>query len=125
MNLRAAIRDPAVLHSLILAYAARHQAHTRGLGETAESVGHKSKAMYLINQRLSVNPTNPSDGTILAALSLTALEDRWGNYGAAWVHMRGVMEMIRNRGGPNAFVDSWVLLLLSTLRFFHLPDVSG
>jgi len=110
-TLRAAVRDPAVLHSLILSHASRHQAHTRGLpGETSESASHKSKAIYLLNQRLSVNSTSPSDGTVLAALSLTSLEDRWGNYDAAWVHMRGAMQMIRNR----------VVLTISTKTgFFH------
>jgi hypothetical protein len=114
VQMRAAILDPAVLHSLILSYAARHQAHLRGLPETAELASHKSKAIYIINQRLSVNPTSPSDGTVLAALSLTSLEDRWGSYDAAWVHMRGVMQMIRNRGGPEDFRENWVLSLLST-----------
>lgn len=91
INMRAAIRDPAVLHALILSSAARHQAHVCGLSETAESASHKSKAIYIINQRLSVNPTGPSDGTVLAALALTSLEDRWGGYDAAWVYMRGAM----------------------------------
>jgi hypothetical protein len=112
-NIRAAIRDSAVLHALILSYAARHQAHMWDLSETAESASHKSKAAYLINQRLSVNPSSPSDRTVLAALALTSLEDRWGNYDMAWVHMRGVMQMIRNRGGPEDFGEIWILSLLS------------
>jgi hypothetical protein len=113
-HVRETVRNPTVLHALVLAYAARHQADAMGLSETTEPLSHKSKAIHLIIERLSINPSKPSDGTILAALSLTSLEDRWGNYRAAWIYMRGAMQMIRSRGGPKSFMCNWILTLLGT-----------
>jgi hypothetical protein len=70
----------------------------------------------MLREHLTKNPNDASDVAIIACLSAAALEDfdpRPGHKEISWMHMRAARQMIRNRGGPIAFENTRLAMLIN------------
>jgi hypothetical protein len=70
---------------------------------TQGSIKRHRKTLTLLNEQLS-KPTNQlNDSTITVVVSLAVMSDAMGDFEALKAHIAGLRQMIRLRGGMNAF----------------------
>lgn len=106
--------DAAFMHAAAVAA----EAYSIGTGgkETAAStrqlLHHQSKALCLIQERLSVSPqTSIADATILAVLYLAFHAHFFLDYQIAKNHMEGLRKIVDVRGGLYTFKDNTKLVV--------------
>lgn len=111
-----AMKGPVAFQNTILVHAANTWAWVRNETETSNTLIHRDRAITMLREHLHNNPSDNSDVAIISCLSAAALEDfdpRPGHKEISWLHMRAAREMIRSRGGPVAFSDTRLGMLIN------------
>lgn len=111
-----AMKGPVAFQNTILVHAANTWAWVRNETETSYTLIHRDRAITMLREHLHKNPSDNSDVAIISCLSAAALEDfdpRPGHKEISWVHMRAAREMIRSRGGPVAFSNTRLGMLIN------------
>ncbi|KAG0159453.1 hypothetical protein PDIDSM_6975 [Penicillium digitatum] len=100
--------------------------------ETQNPLLHVDRAVSMFQEQRAVNPHGISDVAIISCLSAAALEDcdpRPGHKEISRVHMRAAREMIRARGGPAAFTNTRIGMMINWQNYLlprnetHEPSV--
>ncbi|RHZ43676.1 sigma-70 region 2 family protein [Aspergillus thermomutatus] len=110
------MKGPVAFQNTILVHAANTWAWVRNEEETKMSLVHRNRAISMLREHLAENPGDISDVAIIACLSAAGLEDfdpRPGRKQISWIHMRAAREMIRARGGPAAFENTRLGMLIN------------
>ncbi|CAI7654746.1 unnamed protein product [Penicillium discolor] len=84
--------------------------------DTQNTLLHRDRAVSVLREHRADNPHDISDVAIISCLSAAALEDcdpRPGHKEISWVHMRAAREMIRARGGPAAFANTRIGMMIN------------
>lgn len=111
-----AMKGAVAFQNTVLVHAANTAAWVRGKTETKNTLLHRDRAITMLREHLCNNPRDISDVAIISCLSAAALEDfdpRPGHKEISWVHMRAAREMIRARGGPAAFENTRLGMLIN------------
>ncbi|KAJ5944064.1 hypothetical protein N7516_004232 [Penicillium verrucosum] len=85
-------------------------------GDSQNTLFHGDRAISVLREHRADNPHDISDVAIISCLSAAALEDcdpRPGHKEISWVHMRAAREMIRARGGPAAFANTRIGMMIN------------
>ena len=104
----ASFRDSGMVHAT--------NAWTGGRGGVEGSLAHPHQAPLMHGERLEDRLGDISDSAIISSLSAAGLEDadaRPGRKEISWMHMRTAREMIRARGGPAAFHNTRLGILIN------------
>jgi hypothetical protein len=110
------MKGAVAFQNTILVHAANTWAWVRNEEETKMSLVHRNRAISMLREHLAENPGDISDVAIIACLSAAGLEDfdpRPGRKQISWIHMRAAREMIRARGGPAAFENTRLGMLIN------------
>ncbi|GIK01627.1 hypothetical protein Aspvir_005665 [Aspergillus viridinutans] len=110
------MKGPVAFQNTILVHAANTWAWIRNEEETKMALVHRNRAISMLREHLAANPGDISDVAIIACLSAAGLEDfdpRPGRKQISWIHMRAAREMIRARGGPAAFENTRLGMLIN------------
>ena len=110
-----------VLHSSLLISAANNPAFSHGQEGATRVLVQKGKTMNLIRQALQRGQTALTDGMLYAVATTALAEDRLGNQVSSRVHLDGLKQLIRLRGGmkslrkkyPLCGVLAWVEISVS------------
>ncbi|KAN0102229.1 hypothetical protein V8E51_012739 [Hyaloscypha variabilis] len=97
-----AFQDAALLHAFIFC-ADGHCTISQGRKERPAAVIHLRKAIKIVNERLRVPVPSITDATIAVVCTFAHTEILNDNHENWMVHMRGLKQMIRQRGGIQAF----------------------
>ncbi|KAJ5103414.1 hypothetical protein N7532_003943 [Penicillium argentinense] len=111
-----AMKGAVAFQNTILVHAANTWAWVRNEGETADALLHRDRAITMLREHMLNNPFDDSDVAIISCLSAAALEDfdpRPGRKVFSWIHMRAARDMIRARGGPAAFANTRLGMLIN------------
>lgn len=111
-----AMKGAVAFQNTILVHAANTWAWVRNEGETADGLLHRDRAIGMLREHMHKHPGDISDVAIISCLSAAALEDfdpRPGRKGFSWMHMRAARDMIRARGGPPAFANTRLGMLIN------------
>ncbi|KAJ5988862.1 hypothetical protein N7481_004072 [Penicillium waksmanii] len=111
-----AMKGAVAFQNTILVHAANTWAWVRNEGETADGLLHRDRAIRMLREHMHKNPGDTSDVAIISCLSAAALEDfdpRPGRKEFSWMHMRAARDMIRARGGPAAFANTRLGMLIN------------
>lgn len=111
-----AMKGAVAFQNTILVHAANTWAWVRNEGETADGLLHRDRAIRMLREHIHKNPGDTSDIAIISCLSAAALEDfdpRPGRKEFSWMHMRAARDMIRARGGPTAFANTRLGMLIN------------
>ncbi|KAJ5507778.1 hypothetical protein N7527_009921 [Penicillium freii] len=85
-------------------------------GDSRNTLLNRDRAVSVLREHRADNPHDISDVAIISCLSAAALEDcdpRPGHKEIGWVHMRAAREMIRARGGPAAFANTRIGMMIN------------
>ncbi|GAB1194559.1 hypothetical protein APSETT444_003805 [Aspergillus pseudonomiae] len=110
------MKGAVTFQNTILVHAANTWAWVRNEEETDYTLVHRNRAISMLRDHMTRNPGDISDVAIIACLSAAGLEDfdpRPGHKEISWVHMRAAREMIRARGGPAAFENTRLGMLIN------------
>ncbi|KAJ6115509.1 hypothetical protein N7523_005926 [Penicillium sp. IBT 18751x] len=111
-----AMKGAVAFQNTILVHAANTWIWVRNETENTSTLQHRDRAVTMLREHLGNNPRDNSDVAIISCLSAAALEDfdpRPGHKEISWVHMRAAREMIRSRGGPAAFANTRLGMLIN------------
>ncbi|KAM0127295.1 hypothetical protein ACHAP3_008863 [Botrytis cinerea] len=97
-----AFQDAALLHAFIFC-ADGHGTISRGRKEGPAAVIHLRQAIQIVNERLRAPVPSITDATIAVVCTFAHMEILNGNHENWMVHMRGLEQMLRHRGGMEAF----------------------
>ncbi|KAL4897174.1 hypothetical protein BDV59DRAFT_198594 [Aspergillus ambiguus] len=110
------MKGAVAFQNTILVHAANTWAWVRHEEETHYTLTHRNRALSMLRTHLAAYPGDTSDVAIIACLSAAGLEDfdpRPGHKPISWMHMRAAREMIRARGGPAAFANTRLGMLIN------------
>lgn len=111
-----AMKGAVAFQNTILVHAANTWAWVRNEGETSDGLLHRDRAIRMLREHMHKTPGDTSDVAIISCLSAAALEDfdpRPGRKEFSWMHMRAARDMIRARGGPAAFANTRLGMLIN------------
>ncbi|KAF8859126.1 hypothetical protein BDZ45DRAFT_590317, partial [Acephala macrosclerotiorum] len=103
-----AFQDAALLHAFIFC-ADEHGTISQGRKEGPAAVIHLRKAIQIVNERLQAPVPSITDATIAVVCTFAHTEILNGNHENWIVHMRGLKQMLRRRGGMQAFESNRLL----------------
>ncbi|KAI1333127.1 hypothetical protein F5Y16DRAFT_4135 [Xylariaceae sp. FL0255] len=103
-----AFEDPAILHSMLFSTRAMSQL-SRFCAELPEAVIHLRECVRLVNERLGSSPPILTDSTIAVVATVAFVEKSMGRHDNWKIHMRGLQEIIRLRGGIGALHSNRIL----------------
>ncbi|KAJ5953181.1 hypothetical protein N7454_000077 [Penicillium verhagenii] len=110
------MKGAVAFQNTILVHAANTWAWVRNETESTDALVHRDRSLTMLREHLTKYPRDNSDVAIVSCLSAAALEDfdpRPGHKEISWVHMRAAREMIRSRGGPAAFANTRLGMLIN------------
>ncbi|OJJ39332.1 hypothetical protein ASPWEDRAFT_49348 [Aspergillus wentii DTO 134E9] len=110
------MKGAVAFQNTILVHAANTWAWVRNETETKNTLIHRDRSISMLREHMMKNPKDISDVAIIGCLSAAGLEDfdpRPGHKEISWVHMRAAREMIRARGGPVAFENTRLGMLIN------------
>lgn len=96
------LTDAAMLQALLYA-AAVHLALLEGKTDSWDIMYHQHQTVSILNQRLSHSTSCIEDSTVGAISCLALGEATLGNRSQWDIHMRGLKQILRKRGGISAF----------------------
>ncbi|KAJ5604922.1 hypothetical protein N7510_010076 [Penicillium lagena] len=111
-----AMKGAVAFQNTVLVHAANTWAWVRHESETKNTLLHRDRAVTMLREHFQNHPHDISDISIISCLSAAALEDfdpRPGHKQTSWRHMRAAREMIRVRGGPAAFENTRLGMLIN------------
>lgn len=95
-----AMNNPITFQATALAFAAGHLARLHGRDDTPNSQKHRMQTLRKLREHFFGQKTHSDDLDIMVAvLSLASCEDRFGESGRAWIHMRGCIAMLEKMLG--------------------------
>ncbi|RDW63271.1 hypothetical protein BP6252_10816 [Coleophoma cylindrospora] len=97
-----AFQDAALLHAFIFC-AYGHSTISQGRKESPAAVIHLRKAIQIVNERLRAPVPSITDATIAVVCTFAHTEIFNCNHENWRVHMRGLKQMLQQRGGIHAF----------------------
>lgn len=99
-----AMDNPIAFQATALAFAAGHLARLHGRTHTDQSLKHRIQTLRKLREHFFGVKKHSDDLDItVAMLSLASCEDRFGDHTAAWVHMRGCVNMLEKSIGKLEF----------------------
>ncbi|PYI10424.1 hypothetical protein BO78DRAFT_306029 [Aspergillus sclerotiicarbonarius CBS 121057] len=110
------MKGPVAFQNTILVHAANTWVWVRDEEPDETALVHRHRAITMLREHRERNPGDVSDEAIIACLSAAGLEDfdpRPGHKQISWLHMRAAREMIRARGGPSAFENTRLGMLIN------------
>ncbi|PWY84467.1 sigma-70 region 2 family protein [Aspergillus sclerotioniger CBS 115572] len=110
------MKGPVAFQNTILVHAANTWVWVRDEEPDETALYHRDRAITMLREHRERNPGDISDEAIIACLSAAGLEDfdpRPGHKQISWLHMRAAREMIRARGGPSAFENTRLGMLIN------------
>ncbi|PWY92341.1 hypothetical protein BO70DRAFT_7641 [Aspergillus heteromorphus CBS 117.55] len=110
------MKGPVAFQNTILVHAANTWVWVRNEEPDESALVHRARAISMLREHREHNPGDFSDEVIIACLSAAGLEDfdpRPGHKEISWLHMRAAREMIRARGGPSAFENTRLGMLIN------------
>ncbi|KAF7865301.1 hypothetical protein EAF04_006278 [Stromatinia cepivora] len=108
---RVSCLDPEPVH-VIMGFSIQHMARLHGQQEPPIAIKHKTEGMRVINKRLSDPAQALSDGSIGAVANFTSHELLSGLPEDFSIHMNGLDQMVKCRGGLVAFSKNRPLQLV-------------
>lgn len=111
-----AMKGPLTFVNTVLVHAANTQAWLRKQTETPATLYYRQRAISMLREHMLQYPHDISDNAITACMSAAALEDfdpRPERKEISWIHMRQARNMIRKRGGPAAFENTKLAMLIN------------
>ncbi|KAL1965386.1 hypothetical protein VTN77DRAFT_5823 [Rasamsonia byssochlamydoides] len=111
-----AMKGAVTFVNTVLVHAANTWAWVHNETETRSTLLHRQRAISMLKDHMSKFPDDVSDNAITACMSAAALEDfdpRPGRKEISWIHMRQARRMIRDRGGPAAFENTKLAMLIN------------
>ncbi|KAI3392381.1 hypothetical protein diail_5769 [Diaporthe ilicicola] len=109
------LQDEAYFHSTLAISASYVDFYQRKPSVSPKTLYHISKAYELVNTRLS-GPQCVSDSAVAAVISLVMYQQIHGQHSAGLMHLRGLYQMIRLRGGIRRLLKENRALALKALR---------
>lgn len=110
------MKGAVTFQNTVLVHAANTWAWVRNETETEYTLAYRDRAISMLRDHMVNNPQDISDVAIIACISAAGLEDfdpRPGRKHISWLHMRAAREMIRARGGPAAFENTRLGMLIN------------
>ncbi|PYH82763.1 sigma-70 region 2 family protein [Aspergillus uvarum CBS 121591] len=110
------MKGPVAFQNTILVHAANTWTWVRNQEVDERGLIHRDRAISMLREHRERHPHDFSDEVIIACLSAAGLEDfdpRPGRKQISWLHMRAAREMIRARGGPAAFHNTRLGMLIN------------
>ncbi|PYH45487.1 sigma-70 region 2 family protein [Aspergillus saccharolyticus JOP 1030-1] len=110
------MKGPVAFQNTVLVHAANTWTWVRNQEVDERGLMHRDRAISMLRQRRERYPHDFSDEVITACLSAAGLEDfdpRPGRKPISWLHMRAAREMVRARGGPAAFHNTRLGMLIN------------
>ncbi|RAL15358.1 sigma-70 region 2 family protein [Aspergillus homomorphus CBS 101889] len=110
------MKGPVAFQNTILVHAANTWTWVRNQEVDERGLIHRDRALSMLRRHRERHPHDFSDEVIIACLSAAGLEDfdpRPGRKQISWLHMRAAREMIRARGGPAAFHNTRLGMLIN------------
>lgn len=110
------MKSAVTFQNTVLVHAANTWAWVRNETETEYTLAYRDRAISMLRDHMVNNPQDISDVAIIACISAAGLEDfdpRPGRKHISWLHMRAAREMIRARGGPVAFENTRLGMLIN------------
>lgn len=101
-----AFKDLALFHAILFSSVCLK---TLTVKEVPKAVAHLKECIRLVNQRLRSPSPVVADSTILIVLMVAYTEKLTGHHKNWEVHMQGLKQMVRLRGGLKSFESNWVL----------------
>jgi hypothetical protein len=129
LSVNDSLQDAAILH-LVLAFATYRWATMVGGSPMHENtaLAHKIKGLKIVNERIRDPERASQDFNIQAALIMSGIEGRAGNFEGWKSHVRGIRSMVYLRGGLAALspvilwqICSMELRLMDKLSIEHMP----
>lgn len=111
-----AMKGALTFVNTILVHAANTWAWVHNQTETRSTLLHRQRAISMLRDHMTKFPHDISDNAITACMSAAALEDfdpRPERKEISWIHMRQARRMIRDRGGPAAFENTKLAMLIN------------
>ncbi|KAL1986297.1 hypothetical protein VTN96DRAFT_6665 [Rasamsonia emersonii] len=111
-----AMKGALTFVNTILVHAANTWAWVHNQTETTSTLLHRQRAISMLKNHMNKFPHDISDNAITACMSAAALEDfdpRPERKKISWIHMRQAQRMIRDRGGPAAFENTKLAMLIN------------
>ncbi|OCL05404.1 hypothetical protein AOQ84DRAFT_379623 [Glonium stellatum] len=99
--LSMATKDEAYFHALISQFTA-HFSLIHQRGDPMEALTHRMEAVKLVNARLGDPDLEASDGTVSAVACMANYEAGNGTLVSVQIHMNGLEQMVKMRGGLDA-----------------------
>ncbi|KAJ5565500.1 hypothetical protein N7513_001742 [Penicillium frequentans] len=116
------LSNPASFNG-ILAHAAADIVGSRGDGSSSEILKYKTEAIEIINKWLGTTATTIKDEVFAGVVRLLTFERYWGTRERFELHRFGLQQMVKARGGYQAFGLNWRLqLVLSLLTMVEVPE---
>ncbi|PYH92633.1 sigma-70 region 2 family protein [Aspergillus ellipticus CBS 707.79] len=110
------MKGSVAFQNTILVHAANTWVWVRNKEPDESALVHRDRAISMLREHREQNPGDISDEMIISCLSAAGLEDfdpRPGRKHISWLHMRAAREMIRARGGPSAFENTRLGMLIN------------
>jgi hypothetical protein len=103
-----AFDDPAVMHAMLFS-AGSIVLPSLKTNERLKALAHLRACIRMVNERLQSSPPIITDGTIAIVATVAFVEKSGGRHDNWAVHMQGLREMVRQRGGMCAFRSNRIL----------------
>ncbi|KAH8692745.1 hypothetical protein BGW36DRAFT_385104 [Talaromyces proteolyticus] len=111
-----AMKGPVTFVNTILVHAANTRAWLCNEIETEVTLKYRQRALQMLIDHTQKYPKDTSDNVITACMSAAAVEDfdpRPERKQISWIHMRQARNMIKERGGPAAFENTKLAMLIN------------
>ncbi|KAH8647648.1 hypothetical protein BX600DRAFT_475683 [Xylariales sp. PMI_506] len=103
-----AFDDPATMHAMLFSAGSMILPPTRSR-ETPNSLFHLRECIRLVNERLRSSPPIVTNSTIIIVATIAFVEKSIGRHRNWEIHMQGLKEIIRLRGGIEEFQSDRIL----------------
>jgi hypothetical protein len=103
-----AFNDPAVMHAMLFSASSIVLPFLQSR-ERLKSMVHLRECIRMVNERLRSSPPIITDGTIAIVAVVAYVEKSIGHHENWKVHMQGLREIVRRRGGISVFRSNRIL----------------
>lgn len=111
------MEHPVVFRCGVLGIASHMQARFQGHVETMVQ---DVQSLHLIRSHFEASPNDCSDSAIMMCIFRSLFDDFQGNLIASWTHLRAATQMIRQRGGPEAFRDNALIASVANCYAYRM-----
>ncbi|KAH8594201.1 hypothetical protein B0O99DRAFT_687841 [Bisporella sp. PMI_857] len=98
--------------ALLISAGAKAQLEGNNPARCPKTMTMRGNALVLVNDLLKRETGKVYDVSIKVVMHLVHLEWYWGEYESLWIHMNGVVEMVRAQGGLGEVRDDFLMQIL-------------